>query len=81
MVDDRWAMYDGFSDKGVHSAEWFKITKNFLKLAFIGDCHEVKCPCNMCWNRRMLSEYEISGHIAKQVFMLNYLVWHQHGEV
>jgi hypothetical protein len=23
----------------------------------------------------------MSGHIAKHRFMLNYLVWHQHGEV
>jgi hypothetical protein len=29
----------------------------------------------------MLSEYEMSGHIAKQRFMPNYLVWHLHGEV
>jgi hypothetical protein len=29
----------------------------------------------------MLSEYEMSGHIAKHGFMLNYLVWCQHGEV
>jgi hypothetical protein len=29
----------------------------------------------------MLLEYEIFGHIAKQGFMPNYLVWHQHGEV
>jgi hypothetical protein len=29
----------------------------------------------------MLFKYEIYGHIAKQGFMLNYLVWHQHGEV
>jgi hypothetical protein len=29
----------------------------------------------------MLSKYEMSGHIAKHRFMLNYLVWHQHGEV
>jgi hypothetical protein len=29
----------------------------------------------------MLSEYEISDHIVKHRFMLNYLVWHQHGEV
>jgi hypothetical protein len=57
MVEDRWMMYDRFSDKGVHSAEWFEIAKNFLKLAFAGDCHEVKCPCNRCQNGRMLSEY------------------------
>jgi hypothetical protein len=29
----------------------------------------------------MLSEYEMSVHIAKHGFMLNYLVWQQHGEV
>jgi hypothetical protein len=26
----------------------------------------------------MLSEYDMSGHIDKQGFMLDYLVWHQH---
>jgi hypothetical protein len=29
----------------------------------------------------MLSEYEMSGHIAKHGFIPNYLVWHHHGEV
>jgi hypothetical protein len=29
----------------------------------------------------MLSEYEISAHIAKKGFMSNYLVWYQHGEM
>jgi hypothetical protein len=81
MGDDQHVMYDGFGDKGAHSAEWFEIAKNFLKLAFASGHHEVKCPCNSCWNRRMLSEYEMAGHIAKHRFMPNYLVWHQHGEV
>jgi hypothetical protein len=74
-------MYDEFSDKGAHSTEWFEVAKNFLKLAFASDRREVKCPCNRCQNRRMLSEYEMSGHIAKHGFIPNYLVWHQHGEV
>jgi hypothetical protein len=69
MGDDRRPMYDRLSDKGAHSAEWFEITKNFLKLAFPGDYREAKCPCNRCQNRRMLSEYEIFVHIAKQGFM------------
>jgi hypothetical protein len=50
-------MYDGFSDKGAHYAESFKIAKNFLKLAFTGDRREVKCPRNRCQNRRMLPKY------------------------
>jgi hypothetical protein len=67
-------MYDGFSDKGAHSVEWFEVAKNFLKLAFTDDHHEAKCPCNRC--SMMLSEYEMSDHIAKHRFMPNYLVWH-----
>jgi hypothetical protein len=81
MAEDRRAMYNGFSDKGAHSAEWFEIAKNFLKLAFAGDRREAKCPCNRCQNKRMLSESMMSSHIAKHRFMPNYLVWPQHGEV
>jgi hypothetical protein len=64
MVEDRCAMYYGFSDKGAHSAEWFDVAKNFLKLAFPSDRREVKWSCNRCQNRRMLSKYEMSGHIV-----------------
>jgi hypothetical protein len=74
-------MYNGFGDKGAHSAKWFEVAKNFLKLAFARDRCETKCPCNRCQNRRMLSEYKMSGHIAKHGFMSNYLVWQQPGEV
>jgi hypothetical protein len=74
-------MYNGFGDKGAHSAKWFEVAKNFLKLAFARDRCETKCPCNRCQNRRMLSEYKMSGHIAKHGFMSNYLVWQQLGEV
>jgi hypothetical protein len=81
MAKDRQVMYDGFSDKGAHSPEWLEIAIFFLKLAFAGDHREAKCPCNRCQNRRMLSEYEMFGHITKHGFMPNYLVWHQHGEV
>jgi hypothetical protein len=76
MADDWLVMYDRFSDKGAHSAEWFEIVKNFLKLVFAGDRREAKCPCNRCQNRRIWSEYEMSGHIAKHGFMPNYVVWH-----
>jgi hypothetical protein len=48
MGEERQAMYDGFSDKGAHSVEWFEIVKNFLKLAFSGDHREAKCLCNRC---------------------------------
>jgi hypothetical protein len=74
-------MYDEFSDTGKHSTEWVQITEEFLKLAFVGGHREVSCPCSRCENRRMLSEYEMSGHLAKKGFMANYLLWHQHGEV
>jgi hypothetical protein len=78
MADKRWAMYDEFSDTGKNSAEWVRITKEFLKLAFAGGRHEVSCPCSRCENRRMLSEYEMSAHLAKMRFKSNYLLWQQH---
>jgi hypothetical protein len=81
MAEDQRMMYDRFCDKHAHSAEWFEVAKNFLKVVFTGDHHEAKCPYNRCRNRRMLSEYEICGHIAKHRFMPNYLVWQQDGEV
>jgi hypothetical protein len=81
MVDDRQVMYDGFSDKGTHSAKWFEIVKNFLKIAFVDDPREANYSCNRCQKRRMSSDYEMSGHIAKYEFMTNYLVWHQDGAV
>jgi hypothetical protein len=74
-------IYDRFSDTGKHSVEWIQITKEFLKLAFVGGRREASCPCRRCENRRMLLEYEMSTHLAKKRFMLNYLLWHQHGEV
>jgi hypothetical protein len=45
-----------------------------LKLAFAGGHHAVSCPCSRCENRRMLSEYEMSDHLAKKGFMANYLL-------
>jgi hypothetical protein len=81
IVEDPQTMYDGFSDKGAYSVEWFEVAKNFLKLAFVGDRREAKCPCNRSQNRRMLSKYEMCDHIAKHRFMPNYLVWHKHGEM
>jgi hypothetical protein len=80
MTDERRVMYDGFSDTGKHSAEWVRITKKFLKLAFAGSRHEASCPCSRCENRRILSEYEMSAHLAKKGFMSNYLLCHQHRE-
>jgi hypothetical protein len=81
MADERQAMYDGFSDTGKYSVEWVWIMKGFLKLGFAGGHREASCPCSKCENRRMLSKYAMSGHLAKKGFMVNYLLWHQHGEV
>jgi hypothetical protein len=67
------------SDTGKHSTEWVQITNEFLKLNFAGGRREASCPCSRCENRKMLSEYEISAHLAKKEFVSNYLVWHQHG--
>jgi hypothetical protein len=81
MGEAQRTMYDGYSDTGKYSTEWVQITKEFLKLAFAGSHREVSCPCSKCENRRMLSKYEMSAHLAQMGFMLNYLLWYQHGEV
>jgi hypothetical protein len=81
MADEQRAIYDGFSDTCKHSIEWVQITKEFLKLAFDGGHREASCPYSRCGNRRMLSEYEMSAHLVKKRFILNYLLWHQHEEV
>jgi hypothetical protein len=52
-----------------------------LKVSFYCGCREVSCPCGRCENKRLLSEYEMFAHLAKKGFMLNYILWHQHGEV
>jgi hypothetical protein len=41
----------------------------------------VKCLCKRCDNYKMLPQYDMQGHLAKDGFMRNYLVWHDHGEV
>jgi hypothetical protein len=74
MADERRTMYDRFSDTSKHSAECVRITKKFLKLAFAGGHREASCPCSRCEKRRVLSEYEISAHLAKKGFMSNYLL-------
>jgi hypothetical protein len=81
MADERRAMYVRLSDSDKNSTEWVQITKEFLKLAFIGGNREASCPCSKRENRRMLSEYKMSAHLAKKEFMSNYLLWHQHREV
>jgi hypothetical protein len=55
-------MYDEFSDTDKHSAEWVRIIKEFLKLAFAGSQREASCLCSRCDNKRILSEYEMSAH-------------------
>jgi hypothetical protein len=81
MANNRRAMNVGFSDTGKHPAEWVQITKEFLELAFASGRCEASCPCGRCENRRMLSEYEMSTHLAMKGFMSNNLLFHRHGEV
>jgi hypothetical protein len=66
MTDQRWATYDGFRNTDKHSTEWVQIIKEFLKLAFAGGHREASCPCIRCENRRILSKYEMSAHLAKK---------------
>jgi hypothetical protein len=73
MADERRAMHDGFSDTSKQSVKWIWITKEFLKLIFAGGRRETSCTWSRCQNIRLLSEYEMSVHLAKKGFMSNYL--------
>jgi hypothetical protein len=75
-------MYDGFDcvTHG-HSDAWVRVADEFVALAFAGDACFAKCPCRECRNLIRLKKVEVSYHIFKHGFMLNYLVWHEHGEV
>jgi hypothetical protein len=66
MDEEQRVIYDGFSDTDKHFVELVRIINEFLKLAFTGGRHEASRPCSMCENRRMLSEYEMSAHLAKK---------------
>jgi hypothetical protein len=80
MADDRRAMYDGFSKKSGHSAEWVQIVKEFLNKAF-ADAHRVaKCPYIIYRNYRFLTQDKVHIHFCQKGFMLNYLVWCDHGK-
>jgi hypothetical protein len=81
MADDRRAMYDRFSKKSGHSAEWVRIVKEFLNQAFAGYCHVAKCLSTICQNYRFLNQDEVQVHLCQEGFMPNYLVWRDHGEV
>jgi hypothetical protein len=81
MADDRRAMYDRFSKKSGHSAECVRIVKEFLNQAF-ASCHRVaKWPYTICQNYRFLNQDEVLVHLCQEGFMLNYVVWRDHGEV
>jgi hypothetical protein len=61
-----------FTDLICSQRSWVLLTINW---------HLLEVYCAFLHYRRMLSEYEMSVHLAKKGFMLNYLLWHQHGEV
>jgi hypothetical protein len=80
--DRRRAMYDGFNSvTHGHSDAWVRVTDQFVVLAFAGDARFVKCPCRECQNLIRLKKVGVSYHVFKHGFMLNYLVWCEHGEV
>jgi hypothetical protein len=83
MGDDRRrAMYDGFNSvTHGHSDAWVRVADEFVALTFAGDAHFVMCPCRECRNLIRLKKVEVSYHVFKHGFMLNYLVWREHGEV
>jgi hypothetical protein len=66
MVDDRRALYHGFSKKSGHSAEWVQIFKEFLSKAFADGCRVAKCPCTIYQNYRFLTQDEVQVHLCQE---------------
>jgi hypothetical protein len=83
MGDDRRrVMYDGFNnDTLVHSYAWVKVADKFVACAFAGEPRVAKCPCTRSQNLIRLNKFDLSIHICKYGFKLDYLVWCKHGEV
>jgi hypothetical protein len=52
-----------------------------MNLAFAGGRRVANYPCIKCGNYKMLLLYDMHGHLAKDRFMPNYLVWCNHKEV
>jgi hypothetical protein len=80
MADDRRAMYDGFSKKSGHLAEWVRIVKEFLNKAFADGHRVAKCPYTICRDYSFLTQDKVQIHLCQEGFMSNYLVWRDHGE-
>jgi prepilin-type processing-associated H-X9-DG protein len=54
--------------------------KEFLNTAFADGHCVAKCPCIICWDYRFLTQDKVQIHLCQEGFMLNYLVWCDHGE-
>jgi hypothetical protein len=52
-----------------------------LNQAFASGRRVAKCPCTICQNYRFLTQDEVQVHLCQEGFILNYLVWRDHGEV
>jgi hypothetical protein len=59
MVDNQRAMYDRFSDKSAHFAEWDWNANDFLYVAFSSGRYVAKCPYKKCQNYKMLSWHDV----------------------
>jgi hypothetical protein len=78
----RRAMHDGFgSVTHGHFDAWVRVADEFMALVFAGDARFAKCQCRECWNLIRLKKVEVSYHVFKHVFVPNYLIWREHGEV
>jgi hypothetical protein len=81
MAKDRTVMYNRFGENGGHSTKWVQIIKDFLNQAFPSGRRVAKCSCKICRNYRFLTQDEVQVLLCKKGFVLNYLVWRNHGEV
>ena len=82
-MDDREWMYTGYRSQSDFSTEWGQKTEAFLDRAFgrgANRAHLMKCPYNMCANRKWQKKDNMGIHLQKHGFMPDYTRWIHHRE-
>jgi hypothetical protein len=82
MNDHEW-MYTGRSSQSQYSDEWMDKTNAFLDLAFgetAKGASQTLCPCSKCANRKRQNKENMSKHLLKNEFTLDYTRWVHYGE-
>jgi hypothetical protein len=82
MDPSRLWMYEGRTSQWDFTDEWREKTEKFVDNAFAIPTRPAKvlCPCRKCHNIKRMTKDEMSKHMLKFGFTLDYDRWICHGE-